>query len=127
VPPQPPRHLGRQPRVHRRQPRHKHPQGLAELPRMAWRPMRCGPCWRTGRGICGSGYLEECAGTTAPPSAPSLHRRLRAGVQALRPLIAVLTGSDSVRTSLEGVGLDSRPPPIAPARLAAQPELDFAA
>jgi hypothetical protein len=42
-------------------------------------------------------------------------------------LIAALTDPGSLRTYLDGVGLDSRPPPIAPARLAAQPELDFAA
>lgn len=42
-------------------------------------------------------------------------------------LIAALTDPDSVRTYLDGVGLDSRPPPIAPARLVAEPEFDFAA
>lgn len=42
-------------------------------------------------------------------------------------LIAALTDPDSIRTYLDGVGLDSRPPPIAPARLGAQPEFDFAA
>jgi hypothetical protein len=42
-------------------------------------------------------------------------------------LIAALTDPDSVRTYLDGVGLHSRPPPIAPARLVAEPEFDFAA
>jgi hypothetical protein len=42
-------------------------------------------------------------------------------------IIAALTDPDSVRTYLDAVGLDSRPPPIAPARLVAPPELDFAA
>ena len=41
-------------------------------------------------------------------------------------IIAALTDPDSVRTYLDGVGLDSRPPRIAPARLVARPELDFA-
>jgi hypothetical protein len=42
-------------------------------------------------------------------------------------LIAALTDPGSIGTYLDGVGLHSRPPPIAPARLVAQPELDFAA
>jgi hypothetical protein len=42
-------------------------------------------------------------------------------------LIAALTDPDSVRTYLDGVGLDSRPPPIAPARLAPHPQFGFAA
>lgn len=42
-------------------------------------------------------------------------------------LIAALTDPDSIRTYLEGVGLDSSPLPIAPARLSSQPEFDFAA
>ena len=42
-------------------------------------------------------------------------------------IIAALTDPDSIRTYLNGVGLDCRPPPIAPARLAPQPEFDFAA
>ena len=42
-------------------------------------------------------------------------------------IIAALTDPDSVRTYLDGVGLDCRPPPIAPARLVAEPEFDFGA
>ena len=42
-------------------------------------------------------------------------------------LIAALTDPASIRTYLDGVGLGSRPPPIAPARLVPQPELNFAA
>jgi hypothetical protein len=42
-------------------------------------------------------------------------------------LIAALTDPDSVRIYLDGVGLDCRPPPIAPARLAPHPQFDFAA
>lgn len=42
-------------------------------------------------------------------------------------VLAALTDPHSVRTYLGGVGLDSRPPPITPARLAPQPEFGFAA
>ena len=42
-------------------------------------------------------------------------------------LIAALTDPDSIRTHLDGVGLDSRPPPIAPAGLFAAPAFDLAA
>jgi len=42
-------------------------------------------------------------------------------------IIAALTDPASIRTYLHGVGLDCRPPPIAPARLVPQPEFDFAA
>ena len=42
-------------------------------------------------------------------------------------IIAARTAPDSIRTYLHGVGLDCRPPPIAPARLVPQPEFDFAA
>jgi hypothetical protein len=41
-------------------------------------------------------------------------------------IIAALTDPDWIRTYLDGVGLDCRPPPMAPARLDPQPELDFA-
>ena len=42
-------------------------------------------------------------------------------------IIAALTDPDSLRTYLHGVGLDCHPPPIAAARLAPHPRLDFAA
>jgi len=42
-------------------------------------------------------------------------------------IIAALTEPASIRSYLEGVGLPARPPPIAPARPAPQPELEFAA
>ena len=42
-------------------------------------------------------------------------------------IIAALTDPDSIRTYLDGVGLDYRPPPIAPARLVPEPEFDSAA
>ncbi|MEW6754925.1 MAG: transposase [Candidatus Latescibacterota bacterium] len=45
---------------------------------------------------------------------------------ALR-IIAALTDPDSLRTYLEGVGLDSRPPPVAPAHRHPEPQFDFAA
>ena len=39
-------------------------------------------------------------------------------------IVAALTDPTSIRTYLEGVGLPARPPPIAPARPAPQPELE---
>ncbi|MEW6756191.1 MAG: IS91 family transposase, partial [Candidatus Latescibacterota bacterium] len=42
-------------------------------------------------------------------------------------LVAALTDPDAIRTYLDGVGLDSRPPPVAPARRPCQPEFDCAA
>jgi hypothetical protein len=42
-------------------------------------------------------------------------------------LIAALIDPHSRRTYLDGVGLDSRLPPIAPARRLPQPNFDFAA
>ncbi|MEW6755716.1 MAG: transposase [Candidatus Latescibacterota bacterium] len=42
-------------------------------------------------------------------------------------IIAALTDPDSLRTYLDGVGLDSRPPPLVPARLHPHPQFDFAA
>jgi len=42
-------------------------------------------------------------------------------------IVAALTAPTSIRSYLEGVGLSARPPPIAPARPAPQPELEFAA
>ena len=42
-------------------------------------------------------------------------------------IVAALTDPRSIRTYLEGVGLDSCPPPIAPARPDLQPSLDSAA
>jgi hypothetical protein len=41
-------------------------------------------------------------------------------------LIAALTDPHARRTYLDGVGLDSRPPPIAPARRHPQSDFDFA-
>jgi len=42
-------------------------------------------------------------------------------------LIAVLTDPAPIRTYLDGVGLDSRPPPITPPCLHPQPEFEYAA
>ena len=42
-------------------------------------------------------------------------------------IIAAMTDLHSVRTYLEGVGLPSRTPPIAPARPDPQTEFDYAA
>ena len=39
-------------------------------------------------------------------------------------IVAALTDPSSIRSYLEGVGLPARPPPIAPARPAPQPELE---
>ena len=44
-----------------------------------------------------------------------------------RKIVAALTEPTSILSYLEGVGLSARPPPIAPARPALQPELEFAA
>ena len=42
-------------------------------------------------------------------------------------IVAALTDRHSIRTYLEGVGLPSRPPPIAPARPDPQRQFDYAA
>ena len=42
-------------------------------------------------------------------------------------IVAALTEPRSIERYLEGVGLPSRAPPIAPARLHPQPEFDYAA
>jgi hypothetical protein len=42
-------------------------------------------------------------------------------------VLAALTDPRSIRTYLTGIGLDSKPPPIAPAHLPTQTDLDFAA
>ena len=42
-------------------------------------------------------------------------------------IVAALKEPTSILSYLEGVGLSARPPPIAPARPALQPELEFAA
>jgi hypothetical protein len=42
-------------------------------------------------------------------------------------LVAVLTDPAPIRTYLDGVGLDSRPPPITPPCLHPQPEFEYAA